>query len=84
MMYYEGSGVSQNYVEAARWLHRAANQGFGPAQALIGAMYARAQDDVQALTPRPDKSLYDRDFALWIEAQVVPVPAMWPGSISRT
>jgi uncharacterized protein len=51
-MYYEGKGLSQNYSEAARWLRRAANQGFGMAQGLLGLMYAFAQgvpqDFVQA------------------------------------
>ena len=39
VMYQQGSGVPQNYVEAARWYRRAAEQGDAEAQYNLGSMY---------------------------------------------
>ena len=51
-MYADGLGVPQDYVQALRWLRRAARQGFAPAQAMLGAFYAAGRgvlkDEVEA------------------------------------
>ncbi len=39
-MYEEAQGVEQDYVEAARWYRRAADQGMHIAQLSLGRMYA--------------------------------------------
>ena len=39
LMYYEGLGITQNYVEAARWLRKVAEQGDAKVQAFLGNMY---------------------------------------------
>jgi len=39
IMYYEGQGVSQDYVETAMWYRKAAEQGFASAQYALGHMY---------------------------------------------
>jgi TPR repeat protein len=39
-MYDNGQGVLQDYVEAARWYRRAAEQGVATAQANLADMYA--------------------------------------------
>ena len=52
MMYTQGQGVPQDYVQAAAWFRKAADQGNAPAQAALGVMYAHGQgvpqDYVQA------------------------------------
>ena len=35
-----GESVGKNYVEAAKWFRKAAEQGLAPAQYMLGAMYA--------------------------------------------
>jgi hypothetical protein len=51
-MHIKGHGVSQDYVEAAKWCRKAAEQGNAMAQMLLGAMYHNGQgvprDYVQA------------------------------------
>lgn len=37
--YFEGCGVAQDYVEAAKWFHEAAEQGDAFSQAVLGLMY---------------------------------------------
>jgi localization factor PodJL len=37
----EGSGVKQNFVEAAKWYQRSADQGFAQAQYRLGTLYER-------------------------------------------
>ena len=53
VMYYNGEGVPQDYVEAVRWYRLAADQGFAAAQLNLGVMYDRGrgvpQDYVEAL-----------------------------------
>ena len=39
LMYVKGSGVPQNYAEAAKWFRKAAEQGFAPAQYNLGIIY---------------------------------------------
>lgn len=39
LMYYNGIGVSQDYVEAAKWYRRGAEQGYAFAQLALGLMY---------------------------------------------
>lgn len=39
LLYYSGKGVSQNYLEAAKWFKEAANQGIKDAQYNLGVMY---------------------------------------------
>ncbi len=39
IVYYEGRGVPQGYVEAAKWYRRAAEQGHASAQFTLGLMY---------------------------------------------
>ncbi len=38
-----GEGLPKNYVEAARWFRKAAEQGNGFAQNNLGVMYAQGQ-----------------------------------------
>jgi len=45
--YLEGSGVTQNYKEAAEWFHRAAELGNSTAQYNLGVMYDNGQGVVQ-------------------------------------
>ena len=51
-MYYKGRGVARDYVEAAKWLRTAAEQGSATAQSNLGVMYANGdgvpEDYVQA------------------------------------
>jgi hypothetical protein len=42
-MYYEGKGVPQNHVEAAKWFRLAADQGNADAQYNLGVAYANGQ-----------------------------------------
>ena len=42
-MYLTGSGVAQDYAEAAQWYRRAAEQGYAPAQFDLGRMYLDAR-----------------------------------------
>ena len=39
LLYYKGKGVPQDYVKAAEWFTRAANQGIVNAQVFIAEMY---------------------------------------------
>ena len=52
VMYDEGYGVPQNYVEAAMWYRRAAEQGLAQAQIILGINYGLGrgvpQDSVRA------------------------------------
>ena len=52
LRYYTGMGASQDYAEAARWLHRAADQGHAAGQFWLGGLYRDgygvAQDLVSA------------------------------------
>ena len=52
VMCYEGYGISQDYVEAAKWFHKAAVQKNADAQRNLGVMYYEgkgvSQDDVRA------------------------------------
>lgn len=52
LMYANGYGVPQNYIEAASWLRLASEQGYASAQYLLGLMYDKGQgvpqDYVQA------------------------------------
>ena len=52
-MYAEGEGVSQDYTEALRWYHKAADQGYAKAQNNLGGMYDNgrgvAQDYAEAM-----------------------------------
>ena len=51
-MYFQGRGVTQDYVEAARWFRLAAGQGHFAAQFSLGFMYQHGQglprDQVEA------------------------------------
>ena len=38
--YHRGEGVPQDYVEAAKWIRKAAEQGLDLAQAMLSSMYA--------------------------------------------
>jgi hypothetical protein len=46
-MYFEGSGVTRDYVEAVKWYRLAATQGNGRAQFNLGLMYAAGQGVTQ-------------------------------------
>ena len=52
MIYYYGQGVPKDYVEAAKWLRKASEQGVAEAQCFLGIMYSDGrgvpQDYVQA------------------------------------
>ena len=51
LMYYRGHGLLQDYVEAAKWFRKAAEQGRAQAQWYLGEMYAKGegvtQDEVE-------------------------------------
>lgn len=40
IMYYQGRGVEQNSVEAAKWFQRAAEQGVAASQVKLGELYS--------------------------------------------
>jgi uncharacterized protein len=54
LLYYEGSGVAQDYQEAAKWFRRAADQGDATGQLYLGIMFAQGrgvpQDPAEAAT----------------------------------
>jgi TPR repeat protein len=43
LLYLDGHGVPQSYVEAVNWFRRAAEQDYTPAQHNLGAMYGTGQ-----------------------------------------
>lgn len=43
LMYFEGEGVAQDRVEAAKWYRLAASQGYAPAHYKMGFIYALGQ-----------------------------------------
>ena len=49
-MYYDGSVVSQNYAEAAKWTRKAAEQGHAEAQYFLGDMYYLGEGVAQSDT----------------------------------
>ena len=53
VMYTNGEGVTQDYVEAVRWYRKAAEQGYAIAQHNLGVMYAIGEgvpeDDTEAV-----------------------------------
>jgi TPR repeat protein len=42
-MYYNGQGVQRDYAEATKWLRRATERGYAPAQAYLGIMHWNGQ-----------------------------------------
>ena len=42
-MYYDGTGVLQDYKESVKWYRTSAEQGFIPAQYNLGLMYYNGQ-----------------------------------------
>jgi TPR repeat protein len=42
-MYAHGQGLPQDYAEAVKWYRKAADQGYEPAQELLGVAYANGQ-----------------------------------------
>ena len=49
-LYQNGWGVKQNYAEALRWYHKAADQGTPEAQHSIGVFYQTGQGVTQDYT----------------------------------
>lgn len=53
LLYYQGLGISQNYIEASHWYREAAKQGYADAQYSLGNMYLMGegvdQNDAQAI-----------------------------------
>ena len=53
VMYRNGYGVAKDYVEAVKWYHKAAEQGYASAQSNLGFMYRNGygvtKDDVEAV-----------------------------------
>jgi len=49
-MYYEGKGVSQDYIQARLWLEPAAAQGIARAQNCLGALYLNGHGVLQNYT----------------------------------
>ena len=43
VMYANGRGLPQSYIEAAKWFHRAAEKGHAGAQYDLGVLYAKGQ-----------------------------------------
>ena len=52
-MYFNGKGVPKDYVKAAKWYLKAAEQGYAWAQHKLGVMYANGrgvpQNDAEAI-----------------------------------
>ena len=46
-MFYKGDGVTQDYIEAAKWYHRAAERGLADAQYNLGRMYYNGEGVMQ-------------------------------------
>ena len=42
-MYHQGRGVPQDYAEAVKWYHKAAERGLAEAQANLGILYAKGR-----------------------------------------
>jgi hypothetical protein len=42
-MYYSGTGVTLDYLEAAKWVQRAAEQGYARAQIDLGYLYEQGK-----------------------------------------
>jgi hypothetical protein len=42
-MYYTGTGVTRDYSEAAKWVHRASEQGYVRAQIDLGYLYEQGK-----------------------------------------
>ena len=72
-MYYNGQGVQRDYAEATKWVRKAAEQGYAPAQADLGVLYWNGQGVPQdvvlaymwlslAATQQPDVEV-ERDVA---------------------
>lgn len=49
LMYYEGQGVKQNFVEAIKWCQQSADQELVDAQYFVGIMYAQGKGVSQSL-----------------------------------
>ena len=72
-MYYNGQGVQRDYAEAAKWVRKAAERDYAPAQVDLGVMYWNGQGVPQdavlaymwlnlAATQEPD-AVRERDVA---------------------
>ena len=48
--YYNGDGVTQDYAEAVKWYHKAAEQGYAPAQCTLGYCYAYGEGVTKSIT----------------------------------
>ena len=59
VMYYDGSGVLQDYAEAVKWYREAAEQGHAIAQNSLGQMYDLGQGVPQAGTGKQFE-VYDK------------------------
>jgi TPR repeat protein len=46
LLYYEGTGVPQNYLQAKQWFEQAAKQGHAGAQTNLGTMYLQGEGAV--------------------------------------
>jgi TPR repeat protein len=53
-MYYEGNGVPQDYLEAFKLMHKAAESGHARAQAKLGDFYMNGK----GCTRSPDEAVY--------------------------
>ncbi len=88
-MYYNGTGVAQDFKEALKWYRAAAQQGYGSAQVNLGAMYYEgkgvAEDfiraymwlSIPAAKGNPDAvRLRNAMFKYMIDPQIVEAQAM--------
>ena len=78
LMYANGVGVEQNYQEALRWYHKAAEKGYSPAQYILAGKYASGQgvdrDIRQALSWYLKASEKGNSRALFKLGQMFSVP----------
>ena len=42
-MYYKGEGVLKDYTKVAYWYQKSAEQGYGPAQNILGMLYLKGE-----------------------------------------
>lgn len=75
VMYANGKGVPQDYVEAVKWYRKAADQGLAEAQSNLGDMYANGQGVPQdhAEAVKMYRKIFDQGFdeGLALDAEAV-------------
>jgi len=68
IMHYKGEGVKQDKKEAAKWLHKSAEQGYGQAQFVLSVMYFTG-DGIESNIPDAVKWIHKSAENGFAEAQ---------------